>query len=125
MSLRYDHENLTMRFHVRTLRINDQVRFPHISIQVFKHMYSISGKFAVQYILGFYQLQMNHDLGKTHHRKSANNKGYLKKKARNKYTRVSYILDSHRISKQVYRWVHFAKYSISKTKTNSEHLFIT
>ena len=38
---------------------------------------------------------MNQDLGKTHHRKSVNNKGYLKNKGRNKYTRVSYRLDSH------------------------------
>ena len=93
--MKYDHENLTMRFHFRTLRINSQVRFPHISIQVFKHMYSISRKFAVQYILGFYLLQMNQDLGKTQHRKSANNKGYLKNKERNKYTRISYKLDRH------------------------------
>ena len=42
-------------------------------------MHSISGKFTIQYILGFYELQMNQDLGKTHHRKSANNKDYLKK----------------------------------------------
>ena len=38
---------------------------------------------------------MNHDLGKTHHRKSANSNSYLKNKGRNKYTRVSYRLDSH------------------------------
>ena len=36
---------------------------------------------------------MNQDLGKTHHRKLANNKGYLKNKERNKYTRVSHRLD--------------------------------
>ena len=94
ISLKYNHENLTMRFQFRTLGINDQVRFPHISIQVFKHMYSISGKFAVQCTLRFYQLQMNQGLGKTHHRKSANNKGYLKNKERNKYTTVPYRLDN-------------------------------
>ena len=38
---------------------------------------------------------MNQDLGKTHHRKLANNKGYLKNKERNKYTRVSHRLDRH------------------------------
>ena len=93
---------------------------------MFKHMYSISGEFAIQYILGFYQLQMDQDIGKARHRKSANNKGYLKNKERYKYTSISCRLDSHlpNFEASIQTGV-FRKISICETKTNSEHLFIT